>query len=188
MPKAVLRRGKTIWLGPGARQPHPKPPRYPTLRGHHVTEIAIVGGGMTGAMLAEAFTAASADVIVAEAARVGHGSTAASTALLLQEPDYDLEALSRKYGAKRGRRIWELSRDAARDFIETIRRLRIDCDLREIDSLYYTLDAGRAKLLQRELRRRTAARLGGSWMTLACWSASPDFAAPEQFAHAATHG
>ena len=155
----ALRRGKTVWLKTDRRPVH-----YPALRGQHETEIAIVGGGMTGAMAAERFTSAGADVIVVDSARVGHGSTAASTALLLQEPDWDLESLSRKYGARRARRIWELSADAARDFIDTIRRLKIDCDLRELDSIYYTLDADRAELLQRELRRRKAAKLGGTWM------------------------
>src|SRR5688572_23157082 len=92
MPKPVLRRGKTIWL-----QNHRRPQRHPVLRGHHDTDIAIVGGGMTGAMIAEAFASAGARVAVVEAARVGHGSTAASTALLLQEPDYDLDALTKRY-------------------------------------------------------------------------------------------
>jgi glycine/D-amino acid oxidase-like deaminating enzyme len=159
----ALRRGKTIWLKPATRNSEPNP-RYPTLRGHHDAEIAIVGGGMTGAMIAEAFTRIGADAIVVEAARVGHGSTAASTALLLQEPDLDLDSLSKKYGSKRAARIWELSRDAARDFIKTIARLKIKCDLRELDSLYYTLSAERATSLQRELRRRHDAGLAGSWI------------------------
>ena len=159
MRKPRLRRGKTVWL---SNQRNPR--RYSSLRGHYETEIAIVGGGMTGAMVAEAFTRAGADVIVVEAARVGHGSTAASTALLLQEPDWDLASLSRKYGARRATRIWQLSRDAARDFIDTMRRLQIKCDLRELDSVYYTLDEDRATRLQRELRRRQAAGLGGAWL------------------------
>jgi glycine/D-amino acid oxidase-like deaminating enzyme len=159
MRKPVLRRGTTIWLKHDRRTP-----RHPILRGHHETEIAIVGGGMTGSMIAEAFTSAGADVIVVEAARAGHGSTAASTALLLQEPDLDLEALSKRYGPKRARRVWELSRDAARDFINTIARLKIDCELRELDSLYYTLSEERATQLRRELRRRQDAGLAGSWV------------------------
>jgi glycine/D-amino acid oxidase-like deaminating enzyme len=159
MRKPVLRRGRTIWLGPT-----PSATRYPILRGHHEAEVAIVGGGMTGAMIAEAFTRIGTRVIVLDAARVGHGSNAASTALLLQEPDYDLGDLTEKYGAARARRIWELSAGAARDFIKTIRRLRINCDLDERDSLYYTLDDERVKDLQRELRRRHAAGLGGRWM------------------------
>jgi glycine/D-amino acid oxidase-like deaminating enzyme len=160
MRKPVLRRGRTIWLGRTKTRA-----RYPILRGHHDTEIAIVGGGITGAMIAESFARAGTRVAVIEAARIGHGSTAANTALLLQEPDYDLRALSETYGATKARRIWELSRDAAGGFIDTIRRLKITCDLRELDSIYYTLDDERAKELQRELRRRHKAGLGGEWLS-----------------------
>src|SRR5688572_27822381 len=109
MRKPVLRRGRTIWLG--ATKPAAK---YPRLRGHLETDVAIVGGGMTGAMVAEAFTRAGVRTMVIEAARVGQGSTAASTALLLQEPDYDLDSLSRKYGRRAATRIWNLSEEAAR--------------------------------------------------------------------------
>jgi glycine/D-amino acid oxidase-like deaminating enzyme len=159
MARAVLRRGKTVWLQQGRPAP-----RYPTLTKHVETEVAIVGGGLTGAMIAEAFTRIGARVAVIEAGRVGHGSTAASTALLLQEPDYDLHDLSEKYGATTARRIWRIGQEATRDFIDTIRRLRIDCDLESRDSIYYTLDADRATRLHRELTHRRAAGLGGDWI------------------------
>lgn len=156
----TLRRGKTVWLK------HDPPPaaRYPILRGHHQTDIAIVGGGMTGAMVAEAFTRIGVRLIVVEAERVAHGSTAASTALLLQEPDLDLHDLSKKYGKRAARRVWELSRDAAADFIKTLRRLKIECDLHERDSIYYTLNGDRAIRLQRELQQRHNAGLAGQWL------------------------
>ena len=159
MRKPVLRRGRTIWLG------RKKPAaRYPVLRGHHETDVAIVGGGMTGAMIAEAFTRDGVRVAVVEAAHIGHGSTAASTALLLREPDYDLKALSDRYGKRIGKRIWMLSQDAARDFVDTLRRLKIACDLTKRDSLYYTLDEDSARELQRELKRRHKAGLTGRWL------------------------
>ena len=157
-----MRRGRTIWLG------RTKPAaRFPTLRGHHDAEVAIVGGGMTGAMAAEAFTRQGVRVVLVESSRIGHGSTAASTALLLQEPDYDLAALTERYGRSNARRIWTLSQNAAADFIDTIRRLKIDCDLIRRDSLYYTLDDERARKLQQELSRRRKARLGGEWLDAA---------------------
>jgi glycine/D-amino acid oxidase-like deaminating enzyme len=135
--------------------------------------VAIVGGGMTGAMIAEAFTREGARVAVVEAARIGHGSTAASTALLLQEPDYDLKALSERYGPRDAKRIWTLSQDAARGFVGTIRRLKISCDLARRESLYYTLDEQRARELQRELKRRHKAGLAGEWLDpAALWRAS----------------
>jgi glycine/D-amino acid oxidase-like deaminating enzyme len=157
--KPELRRGRTIWLG------RTKPAaRYPILRGQQETEVAIVGGGMTGAMIAESFTRHGVRVSVIEADRIGQGSTAASTALLLQEPDHDLKALSDRYGRLDARRIWTLSQNAARDFIATIERLNIRCGLNERDSLYYTLDAERARRLRRELQRRHKAGLAGTWL------------------------
>ena len=162
MRKPVLRRGRTIWLG------RTKPAaKYPILHGHHETEGAIVGGGMSGATIAEAFTRQGVRVAVVEAARIGQGSTAASTALLLQEPDYDLKALTDRYGRRSAKRIWKLSEDAASDFIDTIRRLKIACDLEKLDSLYYTLDDDRARELQRELARRHKAGFAGTWLDAA---------------------
>ena len=159
MRKPVLRRGRTIWAG------RTKPSaRYPVLRGRHETEVAIVGGGMTGAVVAEAFTRAGVRVAVVDSSRIGMGSTAASTALLLQEPDYDLGALTEKYGRAKAARIWKLGEEAVADFLGTIRGLKIRCDLDERDSIYYTLADDRARLLHRELNRRRRAGLGGDWL------------------------
>jgi glycine/D-amino acid oxidase-like deaminating enzyme len=161
MIRPALRRGQPVWLAPNHR---PKDAHYPTLRGHHETEVAIVGGGMTGAMIAALFAEAKVGVTVIEAARAGLGSTAASTALLLQEPDYDLTALSKKYGAARARRIWRISHATTREFIATIHRLRIRCRLQLKDSIYYTLSDDRARALRREWQRRHTAGFDGKWL------------------------
>ena len=161
MTPPALRRGRPVWLAPAHR---PNVARYPTLRGHHETDVAIVGGGMAGAMIAAIFAEAKVDVMVVDAARVGFGSTAASTALLLQEPDYDLTALSHKYGAARARRIWRISHAITREFIQTIRRLRVQCRLQPKDSIYYTLREESARALRREWQRRQTAGFAGTWL------------------------
>ena len=53
---------------------------------------------MTGALVAHAFASAGISTTVLEAALVGQGSTAASSALLLQEPDLELTELANRYG------------------------------------------------------------------------------------------
>ena len=68
---------------------------------------------------------------------VGCGSTAASSALLLQEPDRGLAHLAERYGRAASRRIWELGRDAVRDLDRTLQRHRIACDLVARDAVYY---------------------------------------------------
>lgn len=114
---------------------------------------------MTGAMIAAVFAEAGVRVMVVDAARAAHGSTAASTALLLQEPDYSLAALRRLYGPARARRLWHLSHEATAAFIQTIRRFDIACDLKERDSIYYTRDDHAA--LRRDCEQRSRAGFAG---------------------------
>ena len=96
--------------------------------------MAIVGAGITGAAVAYLFARAGISVAVVDAGRVGRGSTAASTALLMQEPDTDFRELAARYGPARAARMWDLSRDATRGFIRTLQGLKIPCDLERRDS------------------------------------------------------
>ena len=98
-------------------------------------------------------------VALLEGRRIGRGSTAASTALLMQEPDEDLAVLTRQYGRRRAQRIWQLSREASHEFVETLTDL--DCDLRRRDSVYYAMTANDARRLRTEHRLRTAAGVRG---------------------------
>jgi glycine/D-amino acid oxidase-like deaminating enzyme len=128
-----LRVGSPVWL---SHEPQRLRRTYKQLRGPHNADVVIVGGGITGAGIAQAFAEARVNVALVESAFIGHGSTAASTALLMQETDQELTALQRRYGRMRATRIWELSRGAVRDFVATLRRLRIACDLEERVAVY----------------------------------------------------
>jgi glycine/D-amino acid oxidase-like deaminating enzyme len=149
-----------VWL-PSGRSSQ----RYPTLRGHHDADLVVVGGGMTGALVALEFAAAGVAVCLIEAALVARGSTAASAALLLQEPDQGLGHLATRYGAAASRRIWTLGRDAVHDFVDLLRRRRIACDLAERDALYYAPTAEAARRLRREFADRSRAGFQGEWLT-----------------------
>jgi ribosomal protein S9 len=103
-----LRVNTPLWL---TRDSPARHIRFPTLARELDVDVAIVGGGITGAALAWRFADAGLRVALVEAARIGRGSTAASTALLMQEPDTDLTELAQRYGWRRARRIWQLSLD-----------------------------------------------------------------------------
>ena len=155
-----LRVNVPLWLGRGTSAGV----RFPRLTRKLVVDVAIVGGGITGAALAWRFADAGVRVALVEAARVGRGSTAASTALLMQEPDEDLAELTKRYGRERARRMWELSAGATRDFISTLRRLRIECDLVRRDSVYYAAAKDQVGRLRAEHRLRRAAGLDARWL------------------------
>lgn len=138
-----LRGGTPLWLAQLAPADRP---RFPSLSRNDAADVVVIGGGMNGAGVAWRFADAGLRVIVLEANRIGSGSTAASTALLMQEPDEDLSDLAQRYGAARGR-IWELIRRATHELVATLQRLEIRCELTRSDSVYYALSAEHARRL-----------------------------------------
>jgi glycine/D-amino acid oxidase-like deaminating enzyme len=156
-----LRVNVPLWL---ERRRRPRRARFPSLSRDHQVDIAVVGGGITGAAVAWRFADAGLSVAVVDGATIGRGSTAASTALLMQEPDEDFVRLARRYGGRRAKRIWQLSQQATRDFVRVLKRLDIRCDLQRRDSVYYALTEADARKLRREHRRRRGAGLGGRWL------------------------
>ena len=60
--------------------------------------MLVVGGGITGALIADELSAHGHEVAVIEQRDIGWGSTAASTALLQYEIDTHLLELAERYG------------------------------------------------------------------------------------------
>jgi glycine/D-amino acid oxidase-like deaminating enzyme len=155
----ALRLGRPVWSAASADAVS-----YPHLRGRHAAEVVVVGGGFTGAAVALAFAEAGVGVMLLEGARVGRGSTAASTALLLREPDQPFAEHTRRYGARRARRIWELGAEGVEEITRTIRAHRVACDLAETDSVQLTLRPEAERPFRADLRLRQRAELAGEWL------------------------
>jgi glycine/D-amino acid oxidase-like deaminating enzyme len=161
-PRPALRTGHPIWLTPQLAH---RAPTHPPLSGRHRADVVIVGGGITGMLAALRFAAAGIEPIVLEADRIGHGSTAASSALLLQEPDVRLSALARRYGPATARRIWRVSRDGARDLIALLRGLPGTGPVTARDTVYYTTEAAEVAPLHAEYVARRRAGFEAMWLT-----------------------
>ena len=73
---------------------HAFPPLQTDLR----CDVAIIGAGITGALVADELAVHGHDVVVLDQRDVGWGSTAASTALLQYEIDTHMVDLARQYG------------------------------------------------------------------------------------------
>jgi glycine/D-amino acid oxidase-like deaminating enzyme len=156
-----LRHGSSPWLDRGT------PPLRGTtaLRGNHEADVVIVGGGITGCATALELARSGLGVILLEARRIGRGSTAASTALLMQEPDTDFRELALKYGQANARDVWRMSRHAVRSLIATLSTLpnapRVDVR----PSLYFTRHGEQVRDLRDELAARHRAGIAGRWLT-----------------------
>ena len=73
---------------------------YPSLKKNVTTEIAVMGGGISGALTAWYLQQAGFDVLLVDRRHIGMGSTAASTSLLQYEIDTPLRKLVKFRGEK----------------------------------------------------------------------------------------
>ncbi len=156
-----LRVNVPLWLALESPARHR---RFPPIARDLDVDVAIVGGGITGAAVAWRFADAGVRVALVEARRMGRGSTAASSALLMQEPDEDFAVIGRRFGRSGAQRVWQLSQQATRELVHTLRRLKISCDLAERDSIYYAMSVKDARRLKDEHRLRHATGIAARWL------------------------
>jgi glycine/D-amino acid oxidase-like deaminating enzyme len=120
---------------------------------------------MTGALIAQTFVRAGVSVVLVERDLIGRGSTAASSALLLQEPDRGLKQLTERYDARRGRRIWRLGQEAVGELVQTLRDLGIPCGLAARRAVYHARTRLAADRLRQEFRERRRAGFRAAWLS-----------------------
>lgn len=157
-----LRHGHPLWL-----DQRPPKRKYPAHRGTLDVDVVIIGGGVTGAICAYLFADAGLRVALVESKLVGHGSTVASTALLMQEPDRDFRDLAKRFGRAKVRDVWRSLARATRDLVKTMRALKLNAGLCECDSVYFTRDPDNLRALRKEFDARKAAGLPGRWLSAA---------------------
>ncbi|WP_375314692.1 NAD(P)/FAD-dependent oxidoreductase [Bradyrhizobium sp. A5] len=106
-------------------------------------------------MVAESFTRRGREVVLIDRETPGHGSTGASTAMLLWEIDRSLSELTQAYGFERAVRGYTASLQAVQGLLSLTRHYRIPCHIRDRLSLYLAVDdSGKSLREESELRAR----------------------------------
>jgi glycine/D-amino acid oxidase-like deaminating enzyme len=133
------------------------PAVYPRLHHDVRCDVAIIGGGITGALVAHRFAREGVHVCLLEAGEVARGSTAATTALIQYEIDTHLVDLIQRVGAEHAVRSYQLCLDAVRG-IEALATSGGDgCGWRATRSLYLASRRRDRRALEQEcLARRSA--------------------------------
>ncbi|HVU25790.1 MAG TPA: FAD-dependent oxidoreductase [Opitutus sp.] len=139
------------------------PVNYPTLDHDADCEVAIVGAGISGALVAWRLAEAGIATIVLDRRDVAHGSTAGSTSLLQYELDEPLHRLERRYGQAPARQAYRCCRDAIDGLAQLVARLNIDCGFRRRASLLVACNRSHLPRLRREFTARVAAGFPVEW-------------------------
>ncbi|RYD65696.1 MAG: FAD-binding oxidoreductase, partial [Verrucomicrobiaceae bacterium] len=134
------------------------PVLYPPLEQNARCDVAIIGAGITGALIGEKLSAEGHQVIVLDRRDVATGSTSASTALLQYEIDVHLTDLAERYGEELARTAYLACYESIPLLEERVRRLGLDaCDLARRDSIYLASSRRDAKRLEAEAEARARA-------------------------------
>lgn len=152
---ADLRSGTPPWLA-GVTRPVGAAPES-DLR----CEVAIIGGGITGCMLAEHLTAMGRDVVLVDRERAGFGSTLASTAMLQWEIDLPLRRLASLYGFEAAADVYRRSFSAVAGLIDLSGELGLSCNFLARDTIYLAAGEVGRRELQEECELRHRAGLPG---------------------------
>jgi glycine/D-amino acid oxidase-like deaminating enzyme len=135
------------------------------LTGNTRCEVLIVGGGITGSLMAEHLSAQGRQVLLLDRETPGLGSTAASTAMLQWEIDAPLSELTQMYGFEKAADIYKRSFRAVQGLRGLANTLQIPCDFRERSTLYIAGgDSGIAEL-KMEFDLRQKADLPGAFLS-----------------------
>jgi glycine/D-amino acid oxidase-like deaminating enzyme len=126
-------------------------------------DVAIVGAGITGALLADRLTGAGLSVTLFDRRAPAYGSTAASTALLQYEIDVELLDLISRVGEADAVRSYQLCAAAITELGALCEELGPECGFVPRSSLYLASRRRDAKRLQQEMEARARVGLDVTW-------------------------
>jgi len=142
---------------------------FPRLQQDLRCDVAVIGGGITGALIADELVRHGHEVAVLEQREIGWGSTSASTALLQYEIDVPLVELSRLLGPAPAEQAY-LACAAAIDQLHERASAVGQVDFRRNDSLYYASRRRDVAQLRAELEARRRIGLEVDWLDpMALW-------------------
>jgi glycine/D-amino acid oxidase-like deaminating enzyme len=109
---------------------------YPALKQDLACDVAVIGGGITGALIAYYLTEVGCDTVLVDRRDIGGGSTSASTSLLQYEVDTPLFRLIDLVGREHAVRSYLLCLEAIGKLGQLIDNLDDDCGFEPKHSLY----------------------------------------------------
>ena len=146
-----LRSGCTFW-----DQLTPDVPSYGPLGRDRSCDVAVLGGGITGALVAYHLTREGVHTVLLDRRPVACGSTAASTGLLQYELDTLFVDLIRLVGGATAFRAYRVSYESLDAFPAIVSDLGDPCGLTPRPSLYLAADSSDVAKLRREHEARRA--------------------------------
>jgi glycine/D-amino acid oxidase-like deaminating enzyme len=112
------------------------PASYPSLQRDVSCDVVVIGGGITGALVALRLAESGVETLLIDKRDIGTGSTSASTAMLQYEIDVPLRELIKKVGHAAATRSYQLCLEAIGKVEQLTKHWHITCGFERKRSLY----------------------------------------------------
>jgi len=137
---------------------------YPSLDSDLETEILIIGGGITGALMAYKLINEGKKVVIVDRRDIANGSTAASTALLQYEIDVSLHELVKLRGLECAVDSYRNGKKAIFDLRAIVDNIKSNCQFEFKKSIYFCSLKKDLPFLKAEFKCRKESGFDVTWL------------------------
>ena len=137
---------------------------YPSLQKSIETELVVIGGGITGALVSHALIEKGYKVLLLDKRDISQGSTSATTSMLQYEIDVPLYKLAQMIGEEAAVQCYKSGIEAIKQLEMLVKNVDIDCGFATKKSLYMAHDEKAAVTLYKEYEIRNRYNLGVRWL------------------------
>ncbi|MFT3747665.1 MAG: FAD-dependent oxidoreductase [Agriterribacter sp.] len=137
---------------------------YPSLTENITTEVTVIGGGITGALVAWHLCNAGLETVVVDKRHIGMGSTAASTAMLQYEIDVPLYKLVKLVGEQSAIESYKVSYQSIADIKDIASKMNADLEFKMRPSLQFASFKKDVPGMQKEIELRKKAGIKTEWL------------------------
>jgi glycine/D-amino acid oxidase-like deaminating enzyme len=155
-----LHSGLPYWYIKNQLNPHSS-----SLPNHIETPVAIIGSGITGALVAHVLCAAGIHCMIIDKRAPATGSTAASTSQLQYEIDIPLYQLAKKVGEANAAAAYKASLRSIADLEDLVKEANIGSDFQYVPSLYLASNKAGLAAIKREYDMRIQHQLPVTFLT-----------------------
>ena len=138
---------------------------YPSLRENIETEILVIGGGITGSLLAHQMIKDGYKTVLVDRREIGNGSTSATTSMLQYEIDIPLFELSKMIGQEGAEKSYWACYDSIDDLQKIAKEVKSDCGFKKKESLYFAAFKKDVPDLKKEFEARKSAKFPVKWLS-----------------------
>ncbi|AZA82696.1 FAD-dependent oxidoreductase [Chryseobacterium lactis] len=153
---------------------------YPSLKSDKECDVLIIGGGITGSLIAHQMIEDGYKTILIDKRELCNGSTSATTSMLQYEIDVPLYELTEKIGRKGAVESYNACSDAIDTLEELSKKIKSKAGFKRKKSLYFASKKKDVEWLKKEYKARKEAGFEVEWL-----SADQVF---EKFGFENTHG